>query len=130
MPQETPSGFSAIASFMVNFSATESVGLAKQTTNCEWLAESVIEGASTAVSAEVTVPASVAEKITLPPGSVAALAIKNTGGDQCDVKVGSGWVTPLVAGASFAFSGRIPSGEIECMSLAGTTLEIVAIVGS
>jgi hypothetical protein len=39
-------------------------------------------------------------------------------------------VIPLVAGASFAFSGRIPSGEIECLSLAGTTLEIVAIVGS
>ena len=130
MPQDTPAGFSAISSFMVNFSATESVGLAKQTTNCEWLAESVIEGASTAVSAEVTVPASVVEKVALPPGSVAALAIKNTGGDQCDVKLGSGLSVPLIAGASFAFSGRLPSGEIEVMSLAGTTLEIVAIVGS
>ena len=130
MPSDSPAGFSAISSFMVNFSATESVGLAKQTTNCEWLAESVIEGASTAVSAEVTVPASVVETIALPPGSVAALAIKNTGGDQCDVKLGTGLSVPLIAGASFAFSGRIPSGEIECLSLAGTTLEIVAIVGS
>ncbi len=130
MPNETPPGFSAIASFMVNFSATEPVGLAKQTTNCEWLAESVIEGASTAVSAAVTVPASVVEKITLPPGSVAALAIKNTGGDQCDVKLGTGLTVPLIAGASFAFAGRLPSGEIECFSLAGTALEIVAIVGS
>lgn len=130
MPQDTPVGFSAIASFMVNFSATEAVGLAKQTTNCEWLAESVIEGASTAVSAEVIVPASAVEKIPLPPGSIASLAIKNTGGDQCDIKLGTGLTVPLVAGASFAFAGRLPSGEIECMSLAGTTLEIVAIVGS
>ena len=130
MPQDNPAGFSAISSFMINFSATESIGLAKQTTNCEWLAESVIEGASTAVSAEVTVPASLAEMIALPPGSVSALAIKNTGGDQCDIKLGTGLSVPLIAGASFAFSGRLPSGEIECLSLAGTKLEIVAIVGS
>ena len=75
-------------------------------------------------------PASLAETIALPPGSVSALAIKNTGGDQCDIKLGTGLSVPLIAGASFAFSGRIPSGEIECLSLAGTTLEIVAIVGS
>jgi hypothetical protein len=126
---EKSPAFSAISSFMLNFSATVPVGLATQTTNCEWISESVIEGASTAVSAVVSVPPA-GEDVKLPDGSVAALAIKNTGGDQCDVSLEPGFSVRLVPGASFAFSGRIPSGTVRCNSIAGTSLEIVAIVGS
>jgi hypothetical protein len=119
--------FSAIVSLILNFTATETVGLATQTTACEWLAESAIESADAAVSAAVQVDAGSPETVSLPAGTIVALALKNSGGNSCTVSLGAAMLVPLAAGASFAVMGPIPSGSITVTSAGGTTVEMVAL---
>lgn len=119
--------FNAIVSLVLNFTATETVGLATQTTACEWLAETAISAADAAVSASVVVDPGVPETVTLPAGTVVAMAFKNVGGNACAITLGSTLSIPLAAGAAVAISGPFASGTVAMNSAGGTTVEMVAL---
>lgn len=117
----------AMASLAISFRKTEAVGLATQTTDCDWLAESTAEDGTHALSAQVLIEAQ--PRVVELPGAVLSVGAKNVGTGEAIIDVAGLFTATLPPQGGIAIS--CPTGSSAktlTISGAGADVKLVAVL--
>lgn len=117
----------AMSSFLVSFRQTATVGLASQTTDCEWSSE-IDHAGCTAQTARLTLTPVTPALVSIGAGGLRALAVKSVSG-TIDV-IAPGFSAQVRPGGSVCWSSSTPggTGEVHISSDdTGAVAEVVVI---